>query len=226
MTFDAIRPFLEEYLVWNDEKDLDWYELMWKSIIASGLIDNLSQKDRLKPYLYASTLVDFYRSYISEMASESWNEENLTSENIPEYSYMLMCETVGISQITFKNLIEKEGDEVLDLPVKDLEKIIIESTPDYSEMYYEYAFPNYSRELFSVLKRDFSVSEMFNLMTYTFYHERFSSHHNRFETNQHHNEDNLSKSEQFRYAANNSAELFYQDIDLTRGLEWICAVYS
>lgn len=231
MTFDAIKSFFERYVIWNDAKDLGWYELMWEKVIASGLIEDLPEKDRLRPYLYASALVDFYRSYISEVAGEYWNEEDLTSEDIPKYSYILMCETVGASQITFKDLIEQEGRELLDLPIKNLESLVIENTPDYSALYYEYAFFDYRRRLFSALRKDFSVADMFVLMTYTFYHERFSNNSRYQVCDIGENEtidsfSNMTNGQQFKVLADKSAELFYQDIDLSRGVEWISAVYS
>lgn len=229
MDFQKMSPFFDAYSVWNDGKDLDWYEVMWDKVLESGLLQRDSQKEPLIPYFYASVLIDFYRSYISDVAGEYWDEENLTSEYIPEYSYKKMCKAVGVSEITLLDLMEIVGDELLSYPLEDLDELIEENTPNYSEMYYRHVYFDYQNRLFSALRQHFSVIDMFILMTYTFYNERFSNGYREDISTEEEDKPDFSEmnsSEQFISLAHDSAEFFYGDQDLSRGLEWVSAVYS
>lgn len=100
-----MSPFFDVYSVWNDGKDFDWYEVMWDKVLESGLLQKDFQKEPLIPYFYVSVLIDFYRSYISDVAGEYRDEENFTSEYIiPEYSYKKMCKAVRVSEITLLDI--------------------------------------------------------------------------------------------------------------------------
>ncbi len=251
MEFSRIEPYFKSYGVWSNDRDIEWYEVMWEVLLKAGAVKSHREEEVLESYLYATALVDFYRSFTQDVAGEYWHEDFLSSEKIPNYHYEKMRKIAGAMPITLQDLFDEYGEQIFEYSQAELAGIFAEFAPEFSSLYYDYAAKKYKRSVLALLKQKFSESEMFILMTYSYY-GTYSDMNGYFDDEDDYEEDEwvddendlrecqgvmpkiqemlilppvLTKTERFIEDANSASEYFYDDMDLIRGVEWLSVHY-
>lgn len=230
MKFSEVQPFFKKYVLWQNEYDLFWYEVMWNELVNHDLVKSEGKEDRLKSYLFASSLVHFYRSFAEHCADEYWSEDQLSCDEMRDLSKQDFRDFLRVPTMTIRELVEKEGEWVLDESVEHLNDLLSESELQYSDIFYEYAYDHYYHVALKALKNKYRKSDMFALLSNTLLSERYT-YMNSFNDSDDEEEveqeikTDIKDVTSFIEAAQHNEDYFTSDMDLIRGYEWLSAVY-
>lgn len=228
MKFSEVQPFFKKYVLWQNEYDLFWYEVMWNELANHELVKSERKEDQLKSYLFASSLVHFYRSFAEYCADEYWSEDQLSCDEMLNLSKQDFRDFLRVPTMTIRELVEKEGEWVLDESVEHLNDLLLESELQYSDIFYEYAYDDYYHVVLQTLKKKYKRSDMFALLSNTLLSDRYT-YADRLNDSDEEMEQKINTNIQditsFIETAQHNEDYFTSDMDLIRGYEWLSAVY-
>lgn len=226
MAKNNIQSLFNQHTVWSNPTPMFFYQLIWQKLDEEGLIDNTADQNPLISYLYGCVLIDLYRQFNAYIADEYWSLDEFNDCNDQPYDYEKLCELLNIQPLTIEDFYTEE--EIIEeaLTNADIQEILEEERPTFSDFFAEYVQTQYRQKAFAALKKHYNLSDIFALMANTFAHDRYESDYwMEDEEEAYESCVEVIDIESFVESTERNKEHILNDMEFIPAYEWLSTIY-
>lgn len=219
----------ENHIHWSNSLPLYFYNLMWQTLEKEELLPNITEEDQLESFLYECVLIDFFKDFETYASDEYWSAEEFDDEDYPVKNYEAICQLLKLKPMMIEDLYSEEELAKEAFSDNDIQAILEEERPTFSDLFAEHIQPIYRQKVLSALRNSYAQDDLFALMANALAYNRYAESYwdNYDEGQEDYSEELLEVTDldSFIESSKQNEENLLNDMEFVQAHEWLTSIY-